>query len=168
MSACVSSSVSSSPNLKNEWNFYFHYCDEEKWTFDSYIHIHKLTNIEQSILLFENFPLDILKRGMVFIMKNKITPLWEDKMNVSGGCLSYRIPFKIMNSAWRQIYYSLIMNKMTSNKEMDKDINGISISPKKNFFIVKIWLKSCTFDSPDNIYPIEGLLPTHCIFKKHC
>ena len=60
------------------------------------------------------------------------------------------------------------MSKMTSNKDMDKEINGISISPKKNFFIVKIWLKSCKFDSPDNIYPIEGLLPTHCIFKKHC
>ena len=40
-----------------------------------------------------------------------------------------------------------------------------SVFLQKNFFIVKIWLKSCTFDSPDNIYPIEGLLPTHCIFK---
>ena len=103
----MSSTVVSIPQeLKNTWNVYFHYCDDERWDLDSYVRIHELNDVPQSVLLFEEIPFDVLKKGIVFIMKNKISPTWEDKHNRDGGCLSYRIPFKIMTSAWRKIFFS--------------------------------------------------------------
>ena len=48
-----------------------------------------------------------------------------------------------------------------------KDINGITISPKKSFCIVKIWMKSLNFQiyeyKPNNIYQsvrLEYLIET--------
>ena len=72
-----------------------------------------------------------------------------------------------MTSAWRKIFFSFVLGKITDNPDFESEINGMSISPKKNFLILKIWLKSCKYDSPENIYPIEGLMAKHCIFKKH-
>jgi hypothetical protein len=49
----------------------------------------------------------------------------------------------------------------------NKQINGISLSPKKSFCIVKVWMKDCNFMNPDILTNIEHMDKTGCIFKKH-
>ena len=46
-------------------------------------------------------------------------------------------------------------------------INGITISPKKNFCIIKIWLSKCEYNNPDIITDIDGLVRQGCLFKRH-
>ena len=46
-------------------------------------------------------------------------------------------------------------------------ITGITISPKKTFCIVKIWMDSCLHQDPKKIKDFEGLNRQGCIFKKH-
>jgi len=48
-------------------------------------------------------------------------------------------------------------------------INGITISPKKSFCIVKIWLNNCSNQNSESINysNIEGLVAYGSLFKKH-
>ena len=48
-------------------------------------------------------------------------------------------------------------------------VNGITISPKKNFCIIKIWLNNCANQNPEtiNYSNIEGFTSYGSLFKKH-
>jgi len=48
-----------------------------------------------------------------------------------------------------------------------KHINGITISPKKNFCIVKIWLSISELQDPNVIVNINNLSKQGCLFKRH-
>ena len=52
--------------------------------------------------------------------------------------------------------------------EIQKKINGITISPKKNFCVIKIWLAGCEIQNPTIIKSIvQNISPEGCLFKKH-
>jgi hypothetical protein len=53
------------------------------------------------------------------------------------------------------------------DKKHNSLINGITISPKKNFCIIKIWLLNCSVQDPNIIISIPNLLKQGCLFKKH-
>ena len=46
-------------------------------------------------------------------------------------------------------------------------VNGITLSPKKSFCILKIWMKNINNQNPKKICEIEGLTSHGCLFKKH-
>jgi hypothetical protein len=47
-------------------------------------------------------------------------------------------------------------------------INGITISPKKNFCVVKVWMADCKSQDPNIISPIgNAIVSQGCLFKKH-
>ena len=47
-------------------------------------------------------------------------------------------------------------------------VTGITISPKKNFCIIKIWMTDCTNQNPAIVInEIKGISSQGCIFKKH-
>ena len=75
-----------------------------------------------------------------FLMKNNIPPLWEDINNINGGVITYKITKKNADNIWRDLTMGLIGNTLTENQ--NNYINGISISPKINNCIIKIWVKS--------------------------
>jgi hypothetical protein len=54
-----------------------------------------------------------------------------------------------------------------NNSGFNDDICGITISPKKNFCTVKIWMTSCKYQEPMLINKESGLLSEGCLFKKH-
>lgn len=159
--------------IKQNWDFYIHYSDDKNWDLDSYNHIIQINNLTQSILFEEQLSSKILQNCMIFIMKDGISPIWEDPKNINGGCFSYKINNKCLYKVFKLVYYSLITNNLTNKKELSNVINGITISPKntimpkKNFSILKIWTETCEFIDPDLIHPIEGLSSKGCIFKKH-
>jgi hypothetical protein len=47
-------------------------------------------------------------------------------------------------------------------------VTGITISPKKNFCIIKIWMTDCNNQNPAIVTSdVKGLSPQGCLFKKH-
>ena len=72
-------------------------------------------------------------------MKGEILPIWEDPDNVNGCYLSFKISGKDVLNDWNMI----ILNTITSDIYLKdhQNINGLSISPKKEFNIIKIWTK---------------------------
>lgn len=77
-------------------------------------------------------------------MREHIFPCWDDEYNVSGGCFAMKILKKDCHDFWEKICINLLgENTLKEEKRhLWENINGISVSPKKYFCIVKIWVKN--------------------------
>ena len=109
----------------------------------------------------------LIKNCMLFFMRKGIRPMWEDPKNKKGGCFSFKVNNKNIKTIWKNVSYKLTGETLTKNKELLKSINGITVSPKKSFCILKIWLSSTKFQSINDLDEIEDLSFHGCIFKKH-
>ena len=159
--------TSSQPHtLSDTWACWAHLPNDNNWDLNGYKKIYTFNTVEDSILLNEHLGEDLLKKCMIFLMKDGINPMWEDSKNRNGGSFSYKVSNKHIHKIWRKMYY-MLLGKTISNEKIYSIINGITISPKKNFCILKIWLSSCDNKNPDIIKNIEGLNQNGCLFKKH-
>tara|TARA_A100001015_G_scaffold311883_2_gene415984 strand:+ start:1083 stop:1631 length:549 start_codon:yes stop_codon:yes gene_type:complete len=127
--------------LSDKWSFWSHSPFETDWSINSYKLIHNFNTLEDCIKLIENINREIYEKYMIFLMKNDIKPIWEDKNNKNGGCFSYKILTDKIYEFSKKNLYLIIGNTINSNDEIIKNINGISISPKKYFCIFKIWIR---------------------------
>jgi len=154
--------------LNDKWNLYYHLPHDKNWELSSYnIIMSAVDTVEQVILLNESLHENIVKNCMLFVMRDGITPMWEDKRNRDGGCFSYKVTNKSVPEVWRNLFYALCGESLCIDSTHNKHINGITISPKKNFCIIKIWLDVSTLQDPNLITQIPNLLKQGCLFKKH-
>jgi hypothetical protein len=99
----------------------------------------EFNTIENFWKLYLNIEQDLIINGMFFLMRKDILPIWEDPNNINGGFWSFKIPMNQIFNAWQEISMALIGEYILNDKNDINSINGISISPKKNFSIIKIW-----------------------------
>lgn len=153
--------------LNCTWKLWAHLPHDVDWTVKSYKEIYRLNSIEETVVLFETIPDQMVKNCMLFVMRDGISPVWEDPKNRDGGCFSYKISHKTVASTWKQLAYTLVGETLAVNKMHDGIINGITISPKKNFSIIKIWLSDCSHQNPNIIKEVKDIALQGCLFKKH-
>ena len=154
--------------LKNKWNLWAHLPQDPDWTMNSYKKIYQFKTIEETVGITESMPDNLIKNCMLFIMKDGIIPMWEDPRNRNGGCFSYKISNKNVADVWRNLTYALIGECLSTNTSFVNAVTGITISPKKNFCIVKIWMTNCDYQNPQIVTnEIRNLTPQGCLFKKH-
>ena len=159
---------SSFHNLKNKWNLWAHLPQDPDWTFNSYKKIYQFKTVEETIAVTETLPENLVKNCMLFIMRDGITPMWEDPKNRHGGCFSYKVSNKNVVEVWRELTYVLVGETFSSNSIFVNRVTGITISPKKNFCIIKIWMSNCDHQNPQIITSdIRNLVPQGCLFNKH-
>lgn len=154
-------------NLADEWCIWAHLPHDTDWSLNSYKNIYTIKTVEEAIAVSQAIPPRLVKNCMLFIMRKGITPLWEDPRNRGGGCFSYKVNNKIVTDCWKNLSYSLTGESLSKNANLQKQINGITISPKKNFCIVKIWLANCEFQNASMIDCTSGIDAYGCLFKKH-
>ena len=82
-----------------------------------------------------------LQNSMFFIMREDIFPTWEDPDNREGCCISYKISNSILKSQFNMILNNILSEDILIDKTNAEYINGLSIIPKKEFNIVKLWLR---------------------------
>jgi translation initiation factor 4E len=151
--------------LNSSWNFYIHLQNDDNWDYSGYHKIITLKQAEEVILLNEEISFELIKKTMLFVMRENIKPMWEDIENQDGGGFSFKVHNKNIEFVWKKLFYLLVGESLT-NKSVDT-INGISLSPKKSFCIVKIWMKDCKLINPSIFQDIEYMDKNSCIFKKH-
>jgi hypothetical protein len=149
--------------LSEEWTLWAHLPQNSDWSLQSYIKIMTARHVEELISLVYSLHEKLITECMLFFMRGNITPLWEDDENKQGGCFSYKVSQRIPD-VWKNILFSVSGNTLTKEKAFNSTINGISISPKKNFCIVKLWMKTCKYKDASII---QLLKPDGCIFKAH-
>ena len=124
-------------DLKNKWILWFHKVNDNNWSIESYSKVLELNTYYDILFLLKE--LENITAGMFFLMKENIIPIFEDKHNINGGYWSIRITKKDAYDYWEKILYYLCVDNLTTNEEYEKKINGVSISPKINNCIFKIW-----------------------------
>ena len=153
--------------LSDGWILWAHLPHDTDWSLKSYMKIYEFNTVEQAITITETLPPVLVTNCMLFLMRKGINPIWEDERNRNGGCFSYKIPNKDVPDAWKQLSYSLVGETMSDNKKLLPHINGITISPKKNFCIIKVWLANCSFQDAAVIREVHGITSHGCLFKRH-
>jgi hypothetical protein len=154
-------------DLSDSWILWAHLPHDTDWSLKSYMKIYEFNTVEQAITITETLPPVLVTNCMLFLMRKGINPIWEDERNRNGGCFSYKIPNKDVPDAWKQLSYSLVGETMSDNNKLLSHINGITISPKKNFCIIKVWLANCSFQDAAVIREVHGITSHGCLFKRH-
>jgi hypothetical protein len=155
-------------NLNDKWNMYYHLPHDKCWELSSYsVIMRDIDSAEQVISLNNTIHDNIIKNCMLFVMRDGITPMWEDPKNRNGGCFSYKIINKHAPEVWKTLFYLLCGESLCISSEYSKHINGITISPKKHFCIIKIWMDVSHLQDPSIITTIFNLAKQGCLFKKH-
>jgi hypothetical protein len=135
--------------LNDVWSLYFHDPYDMNWEPNSYKFITTISSIEDYLNVYNAFN-DLWTRGMFFIMREHITPRWEDDNNKNGGCFSLKINKEEVLDKLFEITSQILGETLGKTDEISMNINGISISPKKNYHIIRIWIKSGNNLNKDN------------------
>ena len=164
----MSSSLNRTNELYSSWNYYFHLPQDKDWRLSSYkTIITNINTIDMVKVLSDTITDKIVRYCMLFVMKESINPMWEDAHNRNGGCFSYKVSNNDVPIVWKDLLYSLCGNTLMVNPIDMKLVNGITISPKKEFCIIKIWLCDCSLHDPSRIIHINNLSNSGSVFKKH-
>jgi hypothetical protein len=162
------SNQSTCHKLHDTWNLYYHLPNNTNWELSSYIPvIENINYAEQILLLNEKLNDVVIKNCMFFLMRTNITPTWEDKANRNGGCFSYKVMNKYIHDIWKRLFFLACGESIFKQKEYNDNVNGITISPKKQFCIVKIWMKTTEYQDPTVVTHIPNLITNGCLFKAH-
>ena len=168
MEQATSSTESSFHKLSSNWTLWAHLPHNTDWSIKSYIPISTFTTVEETLAVTETLPSILVENCMLFMMKEGIKPTWEDPKNRNGGCFSYKISNKNVYKVWKDLTYVVAGASISTNMNFVNCVTGITISPKKNFCIIKIWMTDCNNQNPGVVTSeVKGLSPQGCIFKKH-
>ena len=155
-------------HLSDSWTLWAHLPHDTDWSIDSYQEIITFNSVENAISITELLPHKMIKNCMLFLMRKGIKPTWEDERNRKGGSFSYKVSNKIVPDTWKKLFYLLVGETLSTNPNTSFEINGITISPKKNFCVIKIWMATCGKQDPTIIKTIgKSIISDGCLFKKH-
>lgn len=152
--------------LETRWVLWAHFPHDTDWTISSYKRVADFDSVESVIAVTETLPEQLVKNCMLFLMREGIQPIWEDPKNRDGGCFSYKTQNREVVTAWKRLTYAVTGESVTPIDALRSTVNGITISPKKNFCIIKIWLSGCEHQNPRMIMDLPGISAKGCIFKK--
>jgi hypothetical protein len=164
----TTSTMESFHKLSQNWTLWAHLPHNTDWSIKSYIPISTFTTIEETIAVIETLPPVLIENCMLFIMRVGINPTWEDPKNKHGGCFSYKVSNDKVCKVWKDLTYVVVGGSISKNVGFVNCVTGITISPKKKFCIIKIWMSDCNNQNPSVVTSdVSGLSTQGCIFKKH-
>lgn len=121
--------------LNSSWTLWFHYNKDTNWSLERYQNIFQTKELVPFCQLLKcgiNF-----SDGIYFLMRDHITPRWEDPANAKGCLWSFKIKRESIKEAWNELCIRIVGETFTRSLE----VNGISVHPKYNCYIIKIWFK---------------------------
>lgn len=154
-------------NINDKWDIWYHSITDNNWRKDSYKKIFTIESLLDYRYVTDTYQQNHYQNGMFFCMKEDIFPNWEDPDNRNGGCLSFKIPSAKIIEEWNNLLLKCI--KKLILKDNNDEINGISISPKKEFNIIKIWFKNhgIKYDDIFNSESDSYITLDKSLYKKH-
>lgn len=166
-SAMETNSSVSQHKLSDKWVLWAHLPHDTDWSLKSYIKIMNITDLEGLLMVQRAIPEKMVKNCMLFMMKSGVNPTWEDPKNREGGCFSFKISNKSVFNSWNKLLLALSSNNISKNDKFLDKVTGVTISPKKTFCIIKIWMESVQFQSVMMLENINFMNVHGCIFKRH-
>lgn len=142
LSDIVAKSISTSivQKLASQWLIWIHN-NKADWKLESYGKLMSLSTVQDFWQFINNFNKLNYMNYQFFIMRQHITPLWEDTENKHGGAITIRwnISEKDLLNLWEDVCILTINETICSHNTI---VNGISFNLKENLVVIKIWLKN--------------------------
>ena len=154
--------------LQTSWILWNHKLNDNNWKNNRYKNIFEINNLYDYKFLENIMTLQNLQNTMFFLMRKDIFPTWEDPDNRDGCCASFKVPLKDIRNIWIQLVIDIISENIHIDKNKYDTINGISIAPKKEFNIIKIWFKTDIQNINKSIRLYDHYINVeNCRLKKH-
>jgi len=150
--------------LNDSWVLWYHDPNDVNWEISSYKSVATISSIADFWNTYDFLENNIIENSMLFIMREGINPLWEDPQNLDGGCWSFKIGKGKIKQYWTELSIFLLGEHITKREKL---INGLSISPKKTFCIIKIWNSDKKISNKDQLNKKMDIPFDTCIFKEH-
>lgn len=146
------------------WTLYFHSPEESKWTVSSFVNLGSMKTWRDFWSIMDTLGTEAFSEGMFFLMRDPIPPLWENHQNIRGGYYSFRCQKRDATESYINYTIAVLTGQLT--KMATNQINGLSISPKRGFNIVKIWNQtSVQYNKPsDLVYGVQGVAEADVIY----
>jgi hypothetical protein len=129
----------------NTWVLWYHDPENRDYSLTSYIAIADFTTPQQFWSVVDSIPKEAWECGMFFFMKKGIPPLWECRENEDGGAWSKKIEASQAQTGFLDLMVHCLSDELlVKHKE---SLVGISISPKGQFHIIKIWNTNTSLSS---------------------
>ena len=150
----MSSGPSDELFLDDVWSLYFHDPDDRDWTLESYRKIATVSSAEE-FWGVHKLTIAHAHKAMFFVMREHVFPCWDDPLNIDGGCFSLMVMKDAVAAVWEAMCVKMLTERLTADPARSDVVTGLSVSPKIDFCIVKIWLrngdltKSSDFDLPN-------------------
>ena len=154
--------------LNTNWCLWYHSINDTNWNKNSYQNLYTIKNLYDLKSLNDSIEKIHLQNGMFFLMRENIFPTWEDPDNREGCCISFKISGGILKEQWDFIMNNILIEDILKDKSNSEYLNGISISPKKEFNIVKLWLRKNDENYTDHLKEYEPCFTKDkSLIKKH-
>jgi translation initiation factor 4E len=128
------------PNQKLpiNWSIWYHQ-EKDNWKLSGYKKMYDIKTPKDFWKLYNNWnKIKGVNYKHYFIIRENVTPIWEDTANINGGCWSFKISEEMAPKLWEDLSIYLVCNQITQND----DIIGLSLCLKKNNnTVIKIWNK---------------------------
>lgn len=124
--------------LRDRYVLWCHDIYNKNWNISSYKRLCIIENVADFWKLFNNFHKLGMRFNHYFLMKDYTEPTWEHVSNRGGGICSFKMDLDDSPAVWSNLIIKMVCGMLCDQLD---DINGISISPKNNWGIIKIWNK---------------------------
>ena len=126
--------------FKDNWILWYH-SEKNNWKISGYKQLYKISTIADLWKFYNNWHnIGGIINKHIFLMRDDVTPLWEDMHNINGGCWSFKIQEENAEELWTDLSVMLLANKLYNST--NDEILGLSLCLKKNNnVIIKIWNK---------------------------
>lgn len=123
--------------MNGNFVLWFHEVNNDDYTINSYQKIMELKTYKDLLECLKG--ISNINSGMFFLMREGITPIWENEENKNGGFWTFKVSKQDSYNMWCELLLNFCFHNISNN---DVLINGISVSPKINNCIFKIWNKN--------------------------
>lgn len=128
--------------LSQKWILWYHDPNNSDYSLESYIRISEITTVEDFWSIVEAISSEAWNSGMFFLMKDGFRPLWDAPENDKGGAWSKKVDASETFNVFVDCMVHSIAGKFLTKH--NDSVVGITLSPKGNFHIIKIWNNSTT------------------------
>jgi hypothetical protein len=123
--------------LPQKWTLWYHDPNNNDYSLGSYIKIVTFDDVAEFWSTVEAISAEAWNSGMFFLMRDGIRPLWDAPENDKGGAWSKKVDASETHAVFVDCMVHLLANKILKDK--NETVVGVTLSPKGQFHIVKIW-----------------------------
>ncbi len=148
------------------WTLWYHDPNNADYSLESYIKITSVDAAEGFWTIVEAISQEAWNSGMFFFMRDGVRPLWDAPENDKGGAWSKKVDASETHTVFLDCMVHCLADTLL--KQHNETVAGVTLSPKGNFHIIKVWNTTTTVHDRRLFSPtLKMKLGDDIVYKAH-